>query len=136
LGIAVAVGVFIGSRYSLPSGEAQIFGLNIGKFNKVNDVLNYVLEEYVDPVNREDLIEGSLAAVLKDLDPHSSYIPPRDLSSYNEPLEGNFDGIGIEFNIINDTIVVISPIAGGPSEALGIEAGDRIVKMKVKSLQV
>jgi len=78
---------------------------NIGKFNKVNDVLNYVLEEYVDPVNREDLIEGSLVAVLKDLDPHSSYIPPRDLSSYNEPLEGNFDGIGIEFNIINDTIV-------------------------------
>ncbi|HIN39171.1 MAG TPA: S41 family peptidase [Flavobacteriales bacterium] len=130
LGIAVAGGVFIGSRYNLLSGEAQMFGLNIGKFNKVNDVLNYVLEEYVDPVNREDLIEGSLVAVLKDLDPHSSYIPPRDLSSYNEPLEGNFDGIGIEFNIINDTIVVISPIAGGPSEALGIEAGDRIVKIE------
>jgi len=130
LAIAIAGGVFIGSRYNLTSGKSEMFGLTVGKFNKINDVLNYIIEEYVDTVDKDDLIEGSLAAVLKDLDPHSSYIPPRDLSAYNEPLEGNFEGIGIEFNIINDTVVVISPIAGGPSEALGIEAGDRIVRIE------
>jgi carboxyl-terminal processing protease len=68
--------------------------------------------------------------MLQDLDPHSSYIKSEDLLSLNEPLEGNFEGVGIEFNIIGDTIVVISPISGGPSKALGIEAGDRILQIE------
>jgi len=130
LSMAIAFGIFIGSRYHSSSGKSKMFGIAIGKLNKINDVLNFIIEEYVDQVNKDDLIEESLIAVLKDLDPHSAYIPPRDLSALNEPLEGNFDGIGVEFNIINDTVVVISPISGGPSEALGIEAGDRIVKIE------
>ncbi|MBL4656767.1 MAG: S41 family peptidase [Flavobacteriales bacterium] len=129
LAIAIASGIFIGSRYNVSSVNSKVFGLGFSRFNKLNDILNYVLEEYVDSVDRDDLIDGSLSAVLKELDPHSAYIPPRKLSAVNEPLDGNFEGIGIEFSIVNDTVVVLNAIEGGPSKALGIEAGDRIVKI-------
>ena len=126
LAVCVVGGVFLGSRLNQVPGAYE----NGVGFDKVNDVLNYIFEEYVDSVNRDDLIEGSLATLLNNLDPHSTYISSEDLKSYSEPLEGNFEGIGIEFNIIHDTIIVISPISGGPSKALGIEAGDRIVKIE------
>jgi len=129
LAFAIASGIFIGSRYNVSSVNSKVFGLGFSKFNKLNDILNYVLEEYVDSVNRDELIDGSLGAVLKELDPHSAYIPPRNLSAINEPLEGNFEGIGIEFSIIKDTVVVLNAIEGGPSKELGIEAGDRIIKI-------
>ena len=122
----IAGGIYLGS-YLTP---VSISYDQPGGFNKVNDVLNYIFEEYVDSIDRNDLVESSLTSLLKNLDPHSTYITAEDLKSYSEPLEGNFEGIGIEFNIINDTIIVISPIAGGPSQALGIEAGDRIVKIE------
>ena len=129
LAFAIAIGIFIGSRYNVSSVNSKVFGLGFSKFNKLNDILNYVLEEYVDSVDRDDLIDGSLSAVLKELDPHSAYIPPKNLSAINEPLEGNFEGIGIEFSIINDTVVVLNVIEGGPSKDIGIEAGDRIIKI-------
>ncbi|MBL4752190.1 MAG: S41 family peptidase [Flavobacteriales bacterium] len=129
LALAIAAGIFIGSRYNVSSVNSKVFGLGFSKFNKLNDILNYVLEEYVDSVDRDELIDGSLSAVLKELDPHSAYIPPRNLSAINEPLEGNFEGIGIEFRIISDTVVVLNAMEGGPSRALGIEAGDRIIKI-------
>lgn len=129
LAIAIAAGIFIGSRYNVASVNSKVFGLGFSRFNKLNDILNYVLEEYVDSVDRDDLIDGSLSAVLKQLDPHSAYIPPKKLSAMNEPLEGNFEGIGIEFSIVNDTVVVLNVIEGGPSKAIGIEAGDRIIKI-------
>ena len=129
LAVAIATGIFIGSRYNVSSVNSKVFGLGFSRFNKLNDILNYVLEEYVDSVDRDELIDGSLSAVLKELDPHSAYIPPRNLAAVNEPLEGNFEGIGIEFSIINDTVVVLNAIEGGPSKALGIEAGDRIVNI-------
>jgi len=126
LAISVVGGIFLGSRFNITSGE----GSGFRKQNKMNEVLNYIFEEYVDSVDKTKLVEGSLSSILKDLDPHSSYIPAAELGGVNEPLEGNFEGIGIEFNVIQDTIVVISPISGGPSEAMGIEAGDRIVKIE------
>ena len=89
LAIAIAAGIFIGSRYNVSSVNSKVFGLGFSRFNKLNDILNYVLEEYVDSVDRDDLIDGSLSAVLKELDPHSAYIPPRNLSALNEPLEGS-----------------------------------------------
>ena len=82
---------------------------------------------YVDTVNFNMLTEKAIIEILKNLDPHSTYISAKDVKEMNEPLNGNFDGIGIQFNLLRDTIIVIEPIAGGPSEKVGIHAGDRIV---------
>ena len=82
---------------------------------------------YVDEVDEEELVEDAIIAMLKDLDPHSVYIPAKDLEKTNEPLVGKFEGVGIQFNILHDTILVVSAISGGPSEKLGIMAGDKII---------
>ncbi|MGZ3921341.1 MAG: S41 family peptidase [Bacteroidia bacterium] len=102
--------------------------------SKINNLLDFIEMQYVDTVNREQLENKTIAAMLKSLDPHSDYIPAEDFDAVNEPLEGNFDGIGVEFNIINDTVRVITPIIGGPSEKLGIKAGDRIIKVYDKPI--
>ncbi|MEE8445970.1 MAG: peptidase S41, partial [Alphaproteobacteria bacterium] len=94
------------------------------------DVFERVRAGYVEEVSDEQLIEAAITGMLTSLDPHSSYISTNDLKTLSEPLEGNLEGIGVEFNIINDTIIVISTITGGPSEALGVEAGDRIIKIE------
>ncbi len=82
---------------------------------------------YVDSVNRKDLEDAAIPAILKKLDPHSVYIPAKDLARANEPLQGNFEGIGISFSLLTDTILVISTIPGGPSEKLGLLPGDKIL---------
>lgn len=97
--------------------------------SKLNSMLDFIESEYVDSISKEDIVEKAIPEILKELDPHSQYIPARELQSMNEPLEGNFDGIGIQFNIQEDTIVVISVIQSGPSEKIGLLAGDRIVKV-------
>ncbi len=97
------------------------------KTNKISAVIDYVVQEYVDSVNREELIELTIPEILENLDPHSIYIPASELQQYNEPLEGNFSGIGVQFNIQDDTVVIVNTIPNGPSEKLGILAGDRII---------
>ncbi|MGI8892703.1 MAG: S41 family peptidase [Bacteroidia bacterium] len=97
------------------------------KFNSFMDYLNYT---YVDEVDQSDLTEKAIVSVLKELDPHSVYIPKEELKAMNEPLVGNFEGIGIEFQILHDTIQVTATVPGGPSEKIGIMAGDRIVKIE------
>lgn len=97
------------------------------KFNSFMDYLNY---SYVDPVDQAKLTEEAIIGVLKELDPHSVYIPKEELKAMNEPLVGNFEGIGIEFQILDDTIQVTATIPGGPSEKIGIKAGDKIVKIE------
>ena len=99
------------------------------QINKLDAVISYIEEEYVDSVSKDDIIEKSIPVILQQLDPHSIYIPAKDLEEMNEPLEGNFDGIGVMFNIQNDTIMVINTVPKGPSEKVGIKAGDRIVKV-------
>jgi carboxyl-terminal processing protease len=88
----------------------------------------------VDSINVDDLIDEAIIGVLKNLDPHSVYISKEDVKAMNEPLEGNFEGIGIEFNILNDTLMVVNPIPGGPSERVGIIAGDRIILVDGKNI--
>src|SRR4030042_2797601 len=80
------------------------------------------------------MVEKAIIHLLKELDPHSSYLTKEEVKEMNEPLQGNFEGIGISFNILDDTIFVISPISGGPSEKVGIQAGDRIVKVDGKNV--
>ena len=95
--------------------------------NKLNSLLYHIENIYVEDVDLESLVETAIVKMLEEMDPHSVYIPAEDLQAADEPLNGNFEGVGIQFNIFKDTIMVVSPIPGGPSEKLGIMAGDRIV---------
>jgi len=129
----IVLGVFLGA-FLTPSdvnNKALLFPQN-KRFNtatKLNEILNFIESTYVDSVDKKDLTERSITSMLTTLDPHSYYIPAKDFDGMNDPLEGNFEGIGVEFRIIDDTIMVISPIVNGPSDKLGIMAGDRIVKV-------
>lgn len=126
--LVLAFGIFLGTRLNTPfTRERSIFSIGTTRFDKLTEVLNYIQQEYVDTVDREALVNTTIEKMLQSLDPHSAYIPVEDFQSANEPLEGNFEGIGIEFHIQSDTIMVVSPISGGPSESVGIRAGDRIV---------
>jgi carboxyl-terminal processing protease len=123
LGVATALGIVIGAHLASPTSAAN----EINDYNKFDYVLSYVTNNYVDPVKDDRMIENAIEGMLDKLDPHSVYISSEDLKRMNEPLKGNFEGIGIEFNILKDTIVVVSAISGGPSEAVGLRAGDKIV---------
>ncbi|MCA9749784.1 MAG: hypothetical protein KC414_11820, partial [Romboutsia sp.] len=102
-------------------------------FNSGNSKLDYILQlinaKYVDDVNIDSIYDGVITSVLENLDPHSVYLPPVESQQEAEIMEGNFDGIGIEFMILKDTVNVVNEIAGGPSEKLGISAGDKILKV-------
>ncbi|MGA2408056.1 MAG: S41 family peptidase [Bacteroidales bacterium] len=125
-GISLALGVIIG-RY-LPAEKVLPQHSSIRSRNdKLNSILNIIESNYVDSVNRNDLVETAIPAILKKLDPHSVYIPAKDLARANEPLQGNFEGIGISFSMLTDTILIISTIPGGPSEKLGLLPGDKIL---------
>lgn len=106
------------------SSYAQVLSDESLKFSQV---LNWVDKYYVDSINKGELVEKAIIEMLKNLDPHSTYLTKEEVRQMNEPLQGNFEGIGISFNILDDTIFVINPIPGGPSEKVGIIAGDRIV---------
>ncbi|MDG1476159.1 MAG: S41 family peptidase [Vicingaceae bacterium] len=126
-------GVFLGA-FLTPSNvnDKTIIFPNNQRFNtatKLNEILNFIESTYVDSVDKKSLTEESISSMLTTLDPHSYYIPAQEFDGMNEPLEGNFDGIGVEFRIKDDTVLIISPIANGPSDKLGIKAGDRIVKV-------
>jgi carboxyl-terminal processing protease len=94
---------------------------------KIGKTLALLEAIYVDSVDISSITEQMIITTLRNLDPHSVYIPAKDVKEENEPLQGNFEGVGIQFNILNDTIIIISPTPGGPSEKVGIQAGDRII---------
>jgi carboxyl-terminal processing protease len=96
---------------------------------KFGTLMRYIDQLYVDSVSVQDLTELAIVKMLEDLDPHSVYFSAEELKEADEPLNGNFEGIGVQFNIFKDTIMVVSPISGGPSERLGIRSGDRIVEV-------
>ncbi|MFI5164319.1 MAG: S41 family peptidase [Bacteroidia bacterium] len=130
--LLLAVGIFIGSKLNFSNRHETFLRPEKSSSDKLNSVLNYIEEEYVDTVKKDVLVEKAITDLLQNLDPHSVYMSAKEVQEMREPLEGNFEGIGIEFNIIKDTIRVISVIAGGPSEALGILAGDKIVNIEGK----
>ncbi|MEI6817391.1 MAG: S41 family peptidase, partial [Bacteroidota bacterium] len=133
--IAIIIGIFIGEL--LPHNgtfKNPFTSLRNQQVNKLNEVVNYIHDDYVDTINETKIVEGAITGLLHDLDPHSIYIPAEDFKDVNEPLEGNFEGVGIEFHIQDDTIMVISAIAGGPSESVGIRSGDRLVSVNGKNI--
>lgn len=127
LAVAFVLGMVLNSVFQKGEGaEPGIFQLtNTG--NKIDIVLDMVEEGYVDTVSSELLVENAIPAILKDLDPHTVYIPAKNLQKVNEELKGNFGGIGVQFIRYQDTVAIVRVIPGGPSEAAGIKAGDRIV---------
>ena len=128
LALALVCGIFIGAVMSNNSSKNNV----TGNYLKYMEILNLIDRDYVDTVNMEDLVDFSIDKMLEKLDPHTAYIPKKDIDMARSQLEGNFEGIGIEFNIIKDTIYVVAPISGGPSEAVGLQAGDKLIKVDDK----
>ena len=126
--LAYAVILILGVYIGLQTGGGSSNGLNmVGPRSALNGVLDRVEQTYVDPVVREELEQVALDAVLEKLDPHSLFISAEELAALVEPMEGNFEGIGVEFIIQQDTLMVVAAIPGGPSEKAGVRAGDRIL---------
>lgn len=131
LGIGLAAGVLIGASLdSKPMGPTES-GEDI---RKLREVLSLIQEEYVDTARTGRLVDDAISHMLEKLDPHSAYIPISERVEANEDLQGGFEGIGIEFNIFHDTLVVVTAISGGPSAAVGLRAGDKIVKVGDKGI--
>lgn len=124
----LTIGMMVG-KYTTSRQQQYIYVGGDERFPKLVELLNYVSYNYVDDIDLDSLQEEVISSTLESLDPHSSYIPVEDLQEITESMEGNFDGIGVEFQLLDDTIVVVSPISGGPSQRKGIRAGDRIVKV-------
>lgn len=131
--LVLSTGIFIGSKLNFSSPVIRFMQPEKRAADKLNGVLNFIEAEYVDTVKREALVEKAITELLQNLDPHSVYITAQEVKEMREPLEGNFEGIGIEFNIFRDTIRVVAAIPGGPCEQLGIQAGDKIVKIEGKN---
>jgi len=126
ISVAIVIGITIGRMLPPMQGAAQFVNSN-SKGDKISTILNIIEANYVDTVNRAQLAENAIPAILRNLDPHSVYIPAKDLARANEPLRGSFEGIGISFNMFTDTILIISALPGGPSEKLGMLPGDKII---------
>ncbi len=129
LSLAIISGIYIGGILKQQTNASFSLGTIPATPDKVEQVMQVIEEMYVDSIDVNDLEEKAISSLLENLDPHSYYISAKEFAEMNEPLEGNFDGIGVEFRIVKDTVVVIQPIAGGPSEKVGILPGDRIVKV-------
>lgn len=125
LTIAVIIGIVIGSEYAEPKTDKKY----LSSIQKFRELLEYIENDYVDSVDTEALIEESIEDMLDKLDPHTVYIPPKDRELSASQLRATYDGIGVEFNLLRDTLYVVNPLPGGPSEEAGILAGDKIVSV-------
>ena len=132
LGIGIAAGMMCGdyaARHSLRNKAAHATSVAPELHNKLTYTLSLINMQYVDPLSTDSLIERTLPLLMEGLDPHSVYVPAAEMQEMNEPLEGEFDGIGVVFNMATDTIVVLNVVNGGPSDKAGIRAGDRIMRI-------
>lgn len=128
LAICLVAGILIGTFYTNHFSGNKLGIINTSS-NKLNALLHIIDEQYVDTVSMFNLVEEAMPQILAELDPHSSYIPAKDLEAVNSDLKGSFSGIGVQFTIQDDTIHINSVIQGGPSEKVGLLAGDRIVEV-------
>ncbi|MDO1501924.1 S41 family peptidase [Winogradskyella maritima] len=126
LGAAIAIGVFIGGKLNFSDSSDRLFTTN-SKKDKLNRLIDFIDYEYVDEVNTDSIVDVTVNGILDNLDPHSTYIPKKDLQRVAENMKGDFVGIGINFYPYKDSIAVIRPTEGGPSYRAGIKGGDRII---------
>lgn len=132
MAVAVGTGLFMGNALT-PQREIMV-GSDQPNFEKIRDILTILDHQYVDSVNSDELFEQTISDMLHKLDPHSNYIPAKDLKAMNESIEGKFGGVGIRFFIIRDTVCVTHVLSGSPSERAGLKAGDRIISVDGKKL--
>ncbi|TAJ13829.1 S41 family peptidase [Marinilabiliaceae bacterium JC017] len=126
--LLLVFGIYIGRTFFTPGSVSKHNPLLIyPQTNKIEALLNLIEEEYVDTINKTELEEKVIPEILKNLDPHTVYIPAKNLAEVNEELEGNFGGIGVQFSLQDDTVMVVAVVSGGPSEKVGILPGDRII---------
>ena len=127
---ALLLGNLIAERAQRGRNLKDLSGLfSFGNSSKVSDLLSLIDGQYVDSVDLDSITDEVMSDIVSKLDPHSVYIPAKDLEAVNSELEGSFSGIGVQFNIQSDTVMIVSVISGGPSEKVGLMAGDRIVKV-------
>lgn len=123
LGVGILAGYFMASKSSLSPEQ-----------RKLASIIDLIQNEYVDTLDVADLVELAIPNLLSSLDPHSAYISREDFTAVNDDLEGSFSGVGVSFQILNDSVTVVEVIAGGPAEKVGIIAGDRIIKADAEDL--
>lgn len=133
LGIAIAIGILIGSFFNFKNSPNSIFKSN-SEEAKIKRLIDYIQYDYVDDVDTERLLDGAIDQIVKKLDPHSVYFNKEDYASDNEQMQGNFHGIGVQFRINKDSVVVTKVLDGGPSKKAGIKAGDRILMANKDSI--
>lgn len=126
IAVSIVIGIQIGNTFAFNSG------IRIND-RKINEVLSLVANSYVDTVNIDEIVEQTIPQMLTHLDPHTNYIPAKDLTNVNDELDGSFSGIGISFFIMNDTVRIVEVLSGGPSEKAGLLAGDKIVEINDSS---
>lgn len=132
IAVCLAIGIFIGAKFF---GSKSGSGSDLGNVSsKFKEILMYIDKSYVDKVDTDSLANYGISKMLEKLDPHTSYLPPAEAQLAMSQLQNGFDGIGVEFNIIKDSLFVISPLSGGPSETVGIQTGDVILKANEVSL--
>lgn len=131
ISITLAAGMLLGSTFF--SGGKKLTDVAKG-YAKFREVLLLVENNYVDSVNTEELVDYSISKMLEKLDPHTAYFNTEEATAARSQLDSGFDGIGVEFNIYNDTVYVVTPLSGGPSETVGIQSGDRILKVNKEVL--
>lgn len=139
--VALIVGIAIGENMAEKAAypvtdngynNPPIYGGTQNSFGKINAILTLLDQAYVDTIDVQNLTDAILPEIMHNLDPHSAYVPVAEVEESHEDLDGSFSGIGVQFNIQNDTIMVVDVIAGGPSERLGIRPGDRIIDVEGK----
>ncbi len=127
LAVGISAGILIGARMVDSGQQSTDLFSSVYKFR---EILTHVERDYVDQVKTDELVESAIESMLEKLDPHTVYIPAKDAALAKSQLDGEFEGIGIEFNLLKDTIYVVAPISGGPSEKVGLQSGDKIIKIE------
>lgn len=132
--LGIVVGAIIVLAYNAYNQKRNMLRVQYGDWRKLNLILDQIDKNYVDTINVGKVTDAAITAALAELDPHSVYMPPVELTEAETDLAGNFDGIGIQFNVPNDTAIVLEVIPGGPSEKVGLQKGDRILKVGDKDI--
>ncbi len=127
----LAAGILIGATMANPESTK---GTVLEGISRIKEIMLQIDKNYVEEVDSDALVDSAIKGILKELDPHTSYIPAKDLEMVSADLRGNYEGIGIEFNIFNDTLYVVAPLSGGPSEAAGLQSGDKIVSVNGENI--
>ncbi len=126
--LGILVGVLLVLTYNTINRQRNYHNARYVEWRKLNLILDQIEKNYVDTIDNEAITDAAITAALAELDPHSVYMPPIELKEAETELAGNFDGIGIQFNVPNDTAIVLEVIPGGPSEKVGLQQGDRILQ--------